>query len=100
VLSDVLADLVNPVAEVRARQRLFAPRPPLLERPVALVDATMNPRGMWGQGILDMVEQTIRRCTHGVVFERVDRPPAGSPAEIWASTMAARYAALVIAAGD
>ena len=101
MLSDILSNLVSPVAEVQARQRLWASRPPLLgDRPVALVDATMNPRGMWGQGILDMVEQTIRRRQHDATFDRVDRPPTGLPAEIWASTMAAQYAALVIAAGD
>jgi len=60
-----------------------------------------NPRGLWGQGILDTAEQTLGTACPSLKFERVDRPVgSGAPAEIWAASMADRYAALVIAAGD
>jgi hypothetical protein len=94
-------ELVSPVAEL-SPERITATRPPELDvRPVALVDAMLHPSAMWGQGMLDMAEGAIAAASPGVAFERVERPQlGGTPPEVWAETMAARYAALVITAGD
>src|SRR5262249_49129411 len=95
-----LEHLVNPVAD-SVEPRQLAPRPTRIEGRVALVDGMLNPKGMWGQALLDAVEQELHGRHPSVQFERVSRPQIGAPpAEVWASAMADRYAALVIAAGD
>ena len=93
--------LVSPVAD-SFEPRSLAARPASLDGgTVALVDGMLNAKGLWGQGILDAVEQELVRRHPGVRVERVARPQIGaSPAEVWAQAMADRYAALVIAAGD
>ena len=94
------ANLVSPVADS------FAPRPLALRAQaiagtVALVDGMLNPKSLWGQGILDGIEGELRRRHPGVTVERIARPQIGAtPADVWAAAMADRYAALVIAAGD
>ena len=95
-----LDGLVSPVAEEFAALRL-APREPELVGPVALVDTMLNQASMWGQGIFDAVEAELLSRHPRARPERVSRPQLGaSPAEIWATAMADRYTALVIAAGD
>jgi hypothetical protein len=92
--------LVNPVADT-FEPRQPAPRRPELSGKVGLVDGMLNPSGLWGQGILDAVEAELRERFPEVGFERVSRPQLGaSPPDVWASAMADRYSALVIAAGD
>ena len=92
--------LVSPVADSFA-PRPVAPRVTQLVGPVGLVDGMLNQSGVWGQGILDAVQAELARRHPRAHPERVARPQLGaSPAEIWAATMADRYAALVIAAGD
>ena len=61
-----------------------------------------NPEQGWGQGLLDAAESALRAHAPGVAFVRLARSHAraAEEAERWAETMAARYAALVIAAGD
>lgn len=95
-----LDDLVSPVAEEFA-PRALAPRAGDLVGSVALVDTMLNQASLWGQGILDAVEEELLRRHPRARPERLSRPQIGaSPAEIWAATMADRYKALVIAAGD
>ena len=92
--------LVSPVAESFAPHPL-APRAQAIVGTVALVDGMLNPKGLWGQGILDGVEGELLRRHPGATVERIARPQIGAtPAEVWAAAMADRYAALVIAAGD
>jgi len=92
---------ISPVAETH-RPRPAAARPPSLDGArIALVDCMLNPSGMWGQGILDAAQDSIRERWREITFDRVPRPQVGGePAEGWARTMAQHYAALVIAAGD
>src|SRR5690348_10223359 len=93
-------ELVNPVAEA-FDPRPAAPRAAKIEGRIGLVDGMVNPKGMWGQGMLDALEAELSERHPGARFERVSRPQLGAtPAEVWASAMADRYSALVIAAGD
>jgi hypothetical protein len=93
---------ISPAADTY-RTRSRAPR---LERlgdtTVGLVDSMLNPSGMWGQGILDAVERSIRSRHPSVTFERVSRLPlaSGLAADRWAEIMKEKYAALVTAVGD
>ena len=92
--------LVSPVAS-DFEPRDLAPRPAAVTGTVALVDGMLNAKAQWGQGILDAIEEELRRRHPGAEVERIARPQIGaSPAEVWAAAMADRYAALVIAAGD
>ena len=93
--------MISPVAESFQR-RSAPPRPPsLAEARVGLVDCMLNPSGMWGQGILDGVEQALASRWAGIAFERVPRlQVGGEPSEIWAPAMARQFEALVFAAGD
>lgn len=92
--------LISPVAD-SFEPRLPAPRHAAIEGTVALVDGMLNAKAQWGQGILDAVEAELRERHPGAQVERIARPQLGtSPAEVWATAMADRYAALVIAAGD
>lgn len=92
--------LVSPVAD-SFEPRPLAPRSRAIEGKVALVDGMLNAKAQWGQGILDGIEDELLRRHPGATVERIARPQIGAtPAEVWATAMADRYAALVIAAGD
>lgn len=95
-----VSHLVNPVADSFA-ERALAPRAASISGRVALVDGMLNPKAMWGQGILDGIEAELAERHPDATVERIARPQIGAtPAEVWAEAMADRYAALVIAAGD
>jgi len=94
------AELIDPTAsehEPSAR----AERRALDGARIGLVDGMLNPSADWGQGLLDGVEAALRSEFPAATFERVSRPQLSpSPHDVWASAMADRYKALVIAAGD
>lgn len=91
---------ISPVADSFV-PRPAAPRAAAIEGTVALVDGMLNAKAQWGQGILDAVEAELRERHPGAQVERIARPQLGAtPADVWATAMADRYAALVIAAGD
>jgi len=93
--------LVDPTADSFSAQRV-APRPADLDEAlVGLVDGMLNPVADWGQGLLDAAQEHLVGQFPRIRFERVSRPQvAASSPEVWAETMAERYAALVVAAGD
>lgn len=94
-------DLVNPTA---ARQPVGDPAPRLGSRAelrVALVDGMLHKKALWGQGLLDAVEPAVAARRPTAVFDRVALDPIRpEEPDVWAAVMAARYEALVIAAGD
>lgn len=92
---------VSPVAD-EVGEPWRAARRPALEGTIALVDSMRNTRSNWGAGILDGAEQAVAARFPSVAFERIQRPfvPGTNPSDLWAETMAARYAALVITGGD
>ena len=96
----MIDDLVSPVAD-SFETRMRAARTASISGCVALVDAMLNPAGLWGQGILDSIEEELVRRHPDATVERFTRPQIGAtPPDVWAAAMADRYAALVIAAGD
>lgn len=93
-------ELVDPTAERRAPRRL-APGVSSEAPRVGLVDGMLNKRGQWGQGLLDAAEVVLRGQWPQASFTRVMLDPLDrGSADRWAQVMAARYEALVIAAGD
>lgn len=93
--------LVSPIPRSR-RLRSPAPRPTgLAGALVGLVDGMVNPKAGWGRGILEAVDEDLKRRWPGVATERIARAQMGHHEPFrWAAAMAARYAALVIAVGD
>ena len=69
---------------------------------IGMVDSMLNPSALWGQGILDGVEHSVRERNPEASFEREDRSPFAGVLgpDQWAEAMKAKYAALVIAVGD
>lgn len=93
--------LVDPTA---ARGTAGTPAPRLRPGPrsrVALVDAMLHKKGQWGQGLLDAAQDALRALVPTATFDRVTLDPI-TPEEpdVWATAMASRYHALVLAAGD
>lgn len=93
--------LVDPTAESWSAHAV-ARRPGDLDGAViGLVDGMLNPDADWGQGLLDEAQDRLLQRFPGATLERVSRQQlAPSQPDMWAETMAKRYAALVIAAGD
>lgn len=61
----------------------------------------LHKRGLWGQGLLDAVELTLTARLTAADFGRVALDPiTPEDPDVWATAMASRYHALVIAAGD
>ena len=69
---------------------------------IGMVDSMLNPSALWGQGILDGVENSIRERHPDATFERVARSPFAGVLgpDQWAEAMKDKYAALVVAIGD
>lgn len=92
--------LVDPTATRRAPRALAAPTA-LAHARLGLIDAMLNQRAQWGQGLLDAAEVRLRSHAPSLEMARETvNPLAHEGSERWASTMAARYEALVIATGD
>lgn len=94
-------DLVDPTG---GRRTVGTPAPRLgAGRPatVALVDAMLHKRGLWGRGMLDAVGAVLAARLPWVAVQRIDLDPiTPEDPDVWATAMAPRYQALVIAAGD
>ncbi len=95
------ADLVNPEADT-IDPRSPAPRLETLDRvSIGLVDSMLNPRALWGQGILDAVETRLVTTGSSVSFQRIARSPVTPPSSSrWGRGIAEEVAAIVTAAGD
>jgi len=97
----------DPAAPAPPRQPVadsFEPRPGAatgeITGTVALVDGMLNAKAQWGQGILDGSEGELLGATRAPWSSGSTTALGATPAEVWATAMADRYAALVIAAGD
>ena len=91
-------ELIDPTADVQAA-RPTAPRRKLAGNArIGLVDAMLNARSGLGNALLDAVRTALG---DDVGYGRERRLPEGEHRPMrWAAAMAARYRALVIAAGD
>ena len=93
---------ISPTADAY-EEREAAPRLDSLDGArIGMVDSMLNPTALWGQGILDGVENSIRERHPETAFERVERSPfaGGLGADQWAEAMKKKYAAIVVAIGD
>lgn len=94
------ARLIDPTA-TRHAPRAAAPALRAEHPRIALVDGMLNKRGMWGQGILDAVEEHLRVQLKGAVFGRESINPLNPEApDRWSAAIQDRYDAVVVAAGD
>ena len=90
-------NLIDPTAQATEPRPLATRRPIGPDTHIGLVDAMLNPRAEWGQGMLDAAQMALPDAT----FDRISRTMLGDHQPMaWAKAMAALYSALVIAAGD
>lgn len=94
-------NLVDPTGGRRSEGRAAPRLEPGAEVRVGLADAMLHKRGLWGQGLLDAIERAMAARVRAAAFERVMLDPiTPEDPDVWATVMAQRYHALVIAAGD
>ena len=93
---------ISPSADAYQERQAAARLDSLDGARIGMVDSMLNPSALWGQGMLDGVENAIRERHPDAAFERVDRSPfaGGLGPDQWAEAMKAKYAALVVAIGD
>lgn len=93
--------LVDPTAPRRAEPIEAPGLSPSTTARIALVDGMLNKGSDWGRGILDAAEARLRLMLPSADFERIDLDPIRPlPPDLWASDIADRCQAVVIAAGD
>jgi hypothetical protein len=94
-------NLVDPTGGRRSEGRAAPRLQPGADMRVGLVDAMLHKRGLLGQGLLDAVELAMGARVRSAAFGRVRLDPiTPEDPDVWATVMASRYHALVIAAGD